>query len=246
MRIGYLSADFHLHATAALIAELFELRDTERFEVFGYSIGAHDEGPMRKRLVAALDHFHDLTDLSHDEAAARIRQDEIDILVDLKGYTFQARAEILARRPAPIQVNYLGYPSTMGARFIDYIIGDPLVTPFEHGPFYAETIVQLPHSYQPNDRKRFIAPDRPTRADCGPARRRLRVLLLQCQLQGHTRDLRYLDAPASRCPALGALALRGACVGLGELAPRRPTRGGSIRPVSSSPGSSACRSTSRA
>ena len=167
LRIGYLSADFHSHATAALIAELFELHDTSRFETWGYSIGPHDSGSMRQRLVEALGHFEDLTALSHDAAAARIHADQIDILVDLKGYTFQSRAEILARRPAPIQVNFLGYPSTMGATFIDYIIGDPVVTPMDHQPFYSERIVQLPNSYQPNDRLRPIAAQTPTRADCG-------------------------------------------------------------------------------
>ena len=167
LRVGYLSADFHLHATAALIAEVFELHDKSRIETFGYSIGASDEGAMRRRLVAALDDFCDLSALSHDDAARRIKCDDIDILVDLKGFTFQARPEILARRPAPIQVNYLGYPSTMGASFVDYIIGDRVVTPFEHTPFYAEKIVQLPASYQPNDRSRPIAAKTPTRAACG-------------------------------------------------------------------------------
>ena len=167
LRIGYLSADFHQHATAALIAEVFEFHDRGRFETFGFSIGAKDHGPMRQRLVAALDHFHDIADFSFDAAAGAIRRTDIDILIDLKGYTFQARPEILARRPAPIQVNYLGYPSTMGARFIDYIVGDAVVTPMEHAPYYTEQIVQLPHSYQPNDRKRLVSPDRPTRANCG-------------------------------------------------------------------------------
>ena len=167
LRIGYLSADFHTHATSALIVELFELHDKTRFETWGYSIGAHDEGPMRQRVAKALDHFHDITDLAYDDAAARIRADEIDILIDLKGYTFQARPEILVRRPAPIQINFLGYPSTMGAHFIDYIIGDPIVTPTEHAPYYSEKIIQLPHSYQPNDRKRIVAPAMPSRADCG-------------------------------------------------------------------------------
>ena len=167
IRVGYLSADFQLHATTALIAELFELHDKSRLEIWGYSIGAHDESPVRRRLMAAFDHFHNLADLSYDAAAALIRSHGIDILVDLKGYTYQARAEILARRPAPIQVNFLGYPATMGADFIDYVIGDPIVTPMEHAPYYTEKIVHLPHTYQPNDRKRPIAADGPSRAECG-------------------------------------------------------------------------------
>ena len=163
LRIGYISADFHGHATAQLIAELFEHHDRARFETFGYSIGATDDGAMRQRLVAGLEHFHDMSEIGYDEAAALIRAHGIDILVDLKGYTYQARTEILTRRPAPIQVNFLGYPSTMGAPFIDYIIGDRIVTPFEHAPFYSEALVQLPHCYQPNDRKREMAAA-PTRA----------------------------------------------------------------------------------
>jgi len=166
LKIAYLSADFHGHATAQLVAEMFEHHDRSRFETYGYSIGATDDGAMRRRLASALEHFHDVADLSYDNAAALIRAHDIDILVDLKGYTYQARPEILARRPAPIQVNFLGYPSTMGASFIDYIIGDPIVTPFEHAPFYTETIVQLPNCYQPNDRKREIAA-RPKRLDEG-------------------------------------------------------------------------------
>ena len=167
IRIGYLSADFHQHATAALISEIFELHDKTKFETFGYSIGNADDTIMRHRIVAALDHFIDLNRLSHAEAAARIREDEIDILIDLKGYTSQARPQIMAHRAAPIQVNYLGYPSTMGATFIDYIIADAIVAPTEHSAFFKEKIVHLPNSYQPNDRKRRVADHVPTRIECG-------------------------------------------------------------------------------
>jgi len=116
--------------------------------------------------VNAFDHFVDIYLAPPFEAARRIYDDHIDILIDLKGYTGQARPEILVDRPAPIQVNYIGFPGTMGADFIDYIIGDPFVTPLEHQPFYAEKIVQLPNSYQPNDTKRTIAAA-PARRDCG-------------------------------------------------------------------------------
>lgn len=166
LRVGYLSADYHEHATAALIAELIERHDRSRFEVAGYSYGPDDGGPMRRRLAAGFDRFVDLAAGSHADAAARIRADGIDILVDLKGYTQHARPEIAAHRPAPVQVQWLGYPGTMGAGFIDYVIGDPLVTPFDHQPFYAERIVQLPVCYQPNDRSRPIGPI-PSRAACG-------------------------------------------------------------------------------
>ena len=113
--VGYLSADFHAHATAWLIAELLEKHDRDRFAVFGYSYGPDDGSPTRRRLVKAFDRFVDVRDVSFAAAARQIAADEVDILVDLKGYTQHARTGILALRPAPIQVNYLGYPGTMGA-----------------------------------------------------------------------------------------------------------------------------------
>ena len=166
IRIGYLSADLRAHATAFLMAELFELHDRSRFETFAYSYGYNDNSDVRQRLETAFDHFVDVYAAPAPEIARRIYDDHIDILIDLKGYTGQAQPEILIDRPAPIQVNYLGFPGTMGADFIDYIIGDPVVTPLEHQPFYAEKIVQLPNCYQPNDTKRAIAPT-PTRRACG-------------------------------------------------------------------------------
>lgn len=150
IRVGYLSGDFHEHATAYLACELFEKHDRKRFEVFGYSIGPDDSSPMRRRLEAAFARFVDLRGKSHVEAARRILQDEVDILIDLKGYTRGARTQILACRPAPIQINYLGYPGTMGADFIDYILADDTVIPSEHEAFYSEKVIRLPGSYQPN------------------------------------------------------------------------------------------------
>jgi protein O-GlcNAc transferase len=167
IRIGYLSADFRAHATAFLMAELFELHDRSRFETFAYSYGYNDNSDVRQRLVNAFDHFVELHLTPPPEAARRIYDDQIDILIDLKGYTGQALPDILVDRPAPIQVNYVGYPGTMGADVIDYIIGDPFVTPLEHQPFYAEKIVQLPNSYQPNDTKRVIATQTLARRDYG-------------------------------------------------------------------------------
>ncbi len=167
LRIGYLSADFCRHATAALIAELIESHDRERFEVFGYAYGEDDKSPMRARLAVAFDTFIDIDALPHPEAARRIHGDGIDILVDLKGYTTNPRTEILAYRPAPIQVNYLGYPGTMGAPFIDYLIADAFIVPADAHPYYDEKVVYLPNSYQPNDTKRTIAPDVPGRKACG-------------------------------------------------------------------------------
>jgi predicted O-linked N-acetylglucosamine transferase (SPINDLY family) len=167
IRVGYLSADFRDHATAALLVEVLEAHDKSRFETFGYSIGRTDAHPVTHRILKSLDHFIDLNTLSHVQAAERIRADDIDLLIDLKGYTFQSRCEILVNRPAPIQVNYLGYPTTMGADFIDYIVADRIVAPYAHEAFYTEKIVHLPNSYQSNDRKRKIGDYLPSRAECG-------------------------------------------------------------------------------
>ncbi|MGH8717903.1 MAG: tetratricopeptide repeat protein, partial [Burkholderiales bacterium] len=167
LRIGYLSADFHDHPTSYLIAELLELHDRSRFEIAGYSIGADDGKEMRRRIVAACDEFVDLKNLSSSQAAARIQSYGTHILVDLKGYTRFARTEILARRPAPVQVNYLGYPGTMGADFVDYIIADRIIVPIEHQVYFDEKCVYLPGTYQVNDRKRPLPVERPSRGSCG-------------------------------------------------------------------------------
>jgi protein O-GlcNAc transferase len=167
IRLGYLSADFHQHATASLAAELFEQHDRERFEVVAYSYGPDDASPMRARLARAFDRFVDIRALSHRAAAQRIHNDEVDILIDLKGYTQHARPQIVAYRPAPVQASYLGFPATMGADFIDYIIVDAFVAPMSEQPAFAEKLVHLPGCYQINDRQRPIAASVPSRADCG-------------------------------------------------------------------------------
>lgn len=166
LRIGYLSADFNEHATAVLIAELVERHDRGRFEIVGCSYGPDDGGPLRRRLAAGFDRFLDLSALTDEAAAQAIHAAAIDILVDLKGHTQGARPGIAARRPAPVQVQWLGYPGTTGSAAIDYVIADPVVAPADHRPFYCERIVHLPDSYQPNDRQRSIGP-LPSRADCG-------------------------------------------------------------------------------
>jgi predicted O-linked N-acetylglucosamine transferase (SPINDLY family) len=167
IRIGYLSADFRKHATAYLMAELFERHDRSRFEIIAYSYGYDDGSDVRQRLIKSFDHFVDLYASSRAEAAQRIYDDQIDILVDLKGYTGDARTEILVNRPAPVQVNYVGFPATMGADFIDYIIADSFVAPAEHQPFFQEKIVHLPNAYQPNDSKRPISDRVIARHECG-------------------------------------------------------------------------------
>ncbi len=166
LRIGYLSSDFYLHATAYLLAEVLELHDRNRFEIFAYSYGPDDQSPMRARLRAACEHFVDIARDPDDLAARRIREDATDILVDLKGYTMGARPALLARRLSPIQVGWLGYPGTMGAPFIDCLIADSFIIPPEHEQWYAERVLRLPHCYQPNDRQREVAPPLP-RAEYG-------------------------------------------------------------------------------
>ncbi|WP_201099205.1 tetratricopeptide repeat protein [Thiocystis minor] len=166
VRIGYLSADFHEHATAYLTAALFERHDREAFELFAYSWGPDDASPIRQRLLEAFEHFTDIRALSHTEAAQRIRDDGIDILIDLKGYTRDARTEILALRPCPIQVNWLGFPGSLGAPFLDYIIVDPVVVPEDQSPHYDEALAYLPDAYAPVDDRRRLAPT-PTRAEAG-------------------------------------------------------------------------------
>ena len=167
IRIGYLSSDFFQHATASLIVELIERHDRARFELFAYCLSPDDGSLMRRRLIAAFDRFTVIAALSNAEAASRIAADGVHILIDLKGYTRNPPSAIMALRPAPIQVNYLGYPSTMGAGFIDYLIADPFIAPMEHQRFFDEKIVHLPDCYQPNDRLRKVAEPPPTRALCG-------------------------------------------------------------------------------
>jgi predicted O-linked N-acetylglucosamine transferase (SPINDLY family) len=167
IRVAYLSADYHSHATSYLAAGLFESHDKARFETVAISFGPDDSSGMRDRLVRAFDRFIDVRDKSDRAAAEMIRGMEIDIAVDLKGFTGDSRPGILAFRPAPVQVNYLGHPGTMGARYIDYLIADERIVPEEHEGYYSEKIVRLPESYQANDRKRRIAERTPSRADEG-------------------------------------------------------------------------------
>jgi protein O-GlcNAc transferase len=164
IRVAYLSADFRSHPTARLIAGLIESHNRERFEVKAISYGVNDQSPMRARLTAAFDQFHDVCDETDLEIANLLRNSEVDIAVDLQGFTMGGRPEILSRRPAPVQVNYLGYPGTMGTEFIDYVIADPVILPFEASNVYTEKIVYLPDCYQVNDKKREIAAAIPTRS----------------------------------------------------------------------------------
>jgi len=157
IRIGYYSADFHNHATSYLIARLIELHDREKFELIGLSFGPDRQDEMRQRLVAGFDRFIDVRSQT-DSAVAKLSRDlEIDIAVDLKGHTLEARPGIFSNRAAPLQVNYLGYPGTMGADYFDYILADSTVIPSGSEWAYLEKVVYLPDTYQVNDASRRIA-----------------------------------------------------------------------------------------
>jgi predicted O-linked N-acetylglucosamine transferase (SPINDLY family) len=167
IRVAYLSGDFREHAVAYCIAELLELHDRSKFEIIGASLGVDDGGETRSRIARSFDRFLDVRDKGDFEAAKLMRDLEVDIVVDLMGYTRHSRPGILAHRPAPIQVGYLGYPGTLGAQVNDYVLGDKFVIPQEHQAFYSEKIVHLPGSYQANDSRRKVAERTPTRAEVG-------------------------------------------------------------------------------
>jgi len=157
IRIGYYSNDFRDHAMAYLMAGLFELHDRDRFEVFAFSFGPEKDDAMRRRLKAAFDQFVDVRHQSDQEVALLSRRMEIDIAVDLMGYTREARLGIFACRAAPLQVNYLGSPGTIGAPYLDYLIADGTLIPERSRRHYVEKIAYLPNSYLVNDRKRPVA-----------------------------------------------------------------------------------------
>ena len=157
IRIGYYSADFHNHATAYLMAELFERHDKNSFELIAFSFGPDKRDEMRQRLSKAFDQFIDVRLRSDKDIALLSREMGIEVAVDLKGFTRDSRTGIFSYRAAPIQVNYIGYPGTMAAEYIDYIIADPTLIPIESKKHYSEKVVYLPNSYQVNDRQRVIA-----------------------------------------------------------------------------------------
>lgn len=167
LRIGYLSADFREHAVMYLLGGVFELHDRTQFKIHAYSIGPSTNDLYRERVETNVEVFRDVRRMSDEEAAEAIAGDGIDILVDLTGNTKDYRPGITAARPAPIIVNWLGYPGTLGhARLADYIIGDPIATPASQAEFFSETLAQMPHCCLPNDAKRPIGPT-PTREEEG-------------------------------------------------------------------------------
>lgn len=168
LTIGYISTDLKDHPVAHLCAGMFGAHDRKAHRVIAYSLGNDDDSAYRSNIAQSCDKFVDLRSVSSSFVAAQmIREDEVDILVDLNGWTTDARLHILAHRPASIQVNYLGYPGTCGSGFHDYIIADRIICPEEEVPYYSEAFAYLPHSYQINDDRQAIDPDRPSRTQAG-------------------------------------------------------------------------------
>jgi protein O-GlcNAc transferase len=167
IRIGYVSADFRDHATSHLTAGLYEQHDRAKFEIIAVDAGNDDGSPLRARLNSAFDKFIEIADLSDALAAGKILAEEIDILVDLNGYFGTARPGLFSLRPAPIQVNYLGFPGTLGTHRSDYIIADRIVIPESEKRYYTEHVVYLPNTYQVNDADWTIEDTLPTRRECG-------------------------------------------------------------------------------
>ena len=167
IKIGYFSADFYNHATSYLMAELFEKHNREKFEIIGFSFGESPNDHMFKRIASSMDEFHLVKNLSDLEIAKFSRDIGIDIAVDLKGYTYNARPNIFSHRCAPIQINYLGFPGTLGSNNYDYIIADSFIVPQHNQKFYTEKIIYLPHCYQVNDSKKAISSTQYRKKDFG-------------------------------------------------------------------------------
>ena len=166
IRVGYVCGEFRKHATLYLMAGLFECHDRDQFDIFAFDNGGSDDSELRRRFEAAVTNIVDIRQTSDFAAAARIRAAEIDILVDLNGYSGEQRLGIFAHRPAPVQVSWLAYPGTLGAPYLDYILADRIVIPEGEEKYFREKVVRLPHSYQINDDKRAIA-ETISRAEAG-------------------------------------------------------------------------------
>jgi len=167
LRIGYVSPNFSRHSVGYFIEPVIRCHDRARFEVIGVSFGPDDLSDMRKRIMAAFDRCHDVRARSDGDAARLLADLRVDIAVDLCGYTTHSRPAIFAHRPAPVQASYFGYSGTTGSDFIDYIIGDNTVLPFESQIHYSEKIVHLPDCFMPQDSRRAVAACRQTRAEIG-------------------------------------------------------------------------------
>jgi protein O-GlcNAc transferase len=167
LRIGYFSADFYDHTVTHLICRMLELHDTEKFEIYAYSFSPKKEDAMRMKVIDAVDSFRDIHDMSDMDAAMLAREDKIDIAVDLTGYTKNCRSGIFAYHAAPIQINYLGYPGTMGADFMDYIITDQILVPEDSRQYLSEKVIQMPYSYMVTNNTREVSAREITRSEMG-------------------------------------------------------------------------------
>jgi predicted O-linked N-acetylglucosamine transferase (SPINDLY family) len=165
LRLAYLSSEFRDHATAYLIADLLGHHDRSRFEIFALSYGPSEPGVMRARIAASVEHFIDVSERTDAEVVELMRSLGVQIAVDLKGLSGGARTGIFARRAAPVQINFLGYPGSMGAEYIDYIVADRHVIPEQEQPHYSEKVIYLPHCYQPNDPLRPLPQVAPSRQE---------------------------------------------------------------------------------
>jgi len=157
LRLGYVSSDFRTHAIAFLATEVWERHDRARFDTCGYSIAPPENSPLGARIAAAFSRFVDCSGEAPDDTARRIRDDGIDILIDLNGYTTHARSEIFALRPAPVQISWLGYLGTLGAPWYDHVLTDRFATPDEQQDFFTERFLAMPHCCVPSDTRRTIA-----------------------------------------------------------------------------------------
>jgi predicted O-linked N-acetylglucosamine transferase (SPINDLY family) len=171
--IGYMSEQFRNAATAHLTAGLFKRHDRGKFKIIAYSWGEDDGSDFRRNIERDVDQFVDIRNLSDEAAARRIYEDEVDILIDLMGWMHGHRMGILLQRPAPVQVNYLGYPGTTGAPFIDYLLSDRIVTPTEHHDYYTEKVITLPNCYQATDCNPAIGSEAITRSSMGLPQNRI-------------------------------------------------------------------------
>jgi len=167
IRIAYVSPDLREHPVGHLMAGIFERHDKKRFETIAISIGVNDESRLRQRMLDTFDHFIDARMMESRRIAEIMREMEVDIAIDLAGFTSDSRSEVFGMRPAPVQVNYLGYPGTMGTQYMDYVVADRHVIPPEHKQFYNEQVVYLPDAYLPAASGLKIADRTPTRAECG-------------------------------------------------------------------------------
>jgi len=167
LKVGYFSADFHNFPGMYLMARMLEIHNRNAFEIFAYSYGPQKNDEMRRRIRDGVDHFVDIAGQTDQSIQSQAKSDKIDIAIHRNGYTTSSRTEIFVNRLAPIQISYLGYPGSLGAEFIDYIVADPIVVPAEQRQFYSERIIYLPDTYQPTDNTRQIASINTKRAEFG-------------------------------------------------------------------------------